>query len=133
LEWPGGITQPRVVHTPVVTSDFFPTFIELAGGEMPARPFDGVSLVPLLRNEAGQFDREICFATRGWLAIQNEKHKLVRPKGEESSFELYDMQNDPYETRNIAASNSEIHQSLRRKLGVWVAECEASQLGHDYE
>jgi arylsulfatase A-like enzyme len=132
LEWPGGISQPRVIDTPVVTSDFFPTFVDLAGGKLPARPYDGISLVPLLKGEADSFDRNICSSTRGWLAIQNEKYKLVRPKGKTSSFELYDMEDDPHETKNISAAHPDVTRELRATLEAWIAECEASERGEDY-
>ena len=132
LQWPAGISQPRVVQSPVVTSDFFPTFVELAGGEMPPGPYDGISLAPLLTGQTEKLDRHICFSTRGWIAIQNTKFKLVKPKGRESPFELYDMENDPYETKNIAGSNTKVAETLRTKLNAWIAECEVSQRGDDY-
>jgi arylsulfatase A-like enzyme len=106
--------------------------VELADGKLPARPYDGISLVPLLKGEANSLDRNICFSTRGWLAIQNEKYKLVRPKGKTSSFELYDMEGDPHETRNIAAVHPELTRELRATLEAWMAECEASERGEDY-
>ena len=114
LEWPGGISQPRVIDTPVVTSDFFPTFVDLAGGKLPARPYDGISLVPLLKGEANSFDRNICFSTRGWLAIQNERYKLVRPKGKTSSFELYDMEGDPHKNQKHLCRPSRSYQGTPR-------------------
>ena len=58
----GGVREPMIVrapgvakagsvcHTPVVSTDFFPTILELAGLPlMPERHADGVSLVPLLK------------------------------------------------------------------------------------
>jgi len=46
-----GVTKPgSVCHTPVVSMDFFPTILDLAGlAAMPDRHVDGVSLVPLLQ------------------------------------------------------------------------------------
>jgi arylsulfatase A-like enzyme len=132
LEWPSGISTPRVVDDPVVTSDFFPTFVELAGAETPDRPYDGVSLVPLLAGEESVEDRTICFATKGWFAIQNAKYKLVRQKGKESPFELYDMENDPYETSDIVDEYPAIAADLHAELDAWILECEASDRGEDY-
>jgi arylsulfatase A-like enzyme len=51
VEWPGVIERGRVVATPAVTTDIYPTILELAGIDPPARPLDGVSLKPLLAGE----------------------------------------------------------------------------------
>jgi arylsulfatase A-like enzyme len=48
LEWPGVIAKGRVISTPATTSDILPTLVELLGMAPPARPLDGVSLVPLI-------------------------------------------------------------------------------------
>jgi arylsulfatase A-like enzyme len=132
LEWPAGIPEPRVIDTPVVTSDFFPTFVQMAGGKLPARPYDGTSLAPLLNNKTDRINRHLCFATRGWLAIQNENYKLVRPKGKESPFQLYNVQSDPYETNNLIQTQPQIAQHLRTKLEAWITDCQASEQGEDY-
>ncbi len=46
-----GVTRPgSVCHTPVITTDFYPTLLELTGlAAAPEQHVDGVSLVPLLR------------------------------------------------------------------------------------
>lgn len=49
LEWPARFPAPSIVAAPCVTSDIYPTLLELAGVEVGgARPLDGVSLAPLL-------------------------------------------------------------------------------------
>lgn len=49
LEWPARVKAPRVLTTPCVTSDIYPTVLELAGVKVERQPLlDGVSLVPLL-------------------------------------------------------------------------------------
>lgn len=51
VEWPGQI-QPRTSDVVAGSVDLFPTFIDLAGADLPTdRPLDGVSLLPLLRGE----------------------------------------------------------------------------------
>ena len=46
-----GVTRPgSVCHTPVITTDFYPTLLELTGlAAAPEQHLDGVSLVPLLK------------------------------------------------------------------------------------
>ena len=48
IEWPARISTSRVSDVPVVTSDILPTVATFAGLDVPTRPLDGVSLVPLL-------------------------------------------------------------------------------------
>lgn len=49
LEWPARIKAPRVTNVPCVTSDFYPTLLEVTGVSVPKQPpLDGVSLVPLI-------------------------------------------------------------------------------------
>ncbi len=51
IEWPAGIPKPVVSPVRCVTSDIFPTVLEIAGISAPPRILDGMSLVPLLRGE----------------------------------------------------------------------------------
>ncbi|MDO8543804.1 MAG: sulfatase-like hydrolase/transferase [Opitutaceae bacterium] len=50
LEWPGSLRQPQVIAVPGVTSDIYPTVLELAGVKPgPQPPLDGISLLPVLK------------------------------------------------------------------------------------
>jgi arylsulfatase A-like enzyme len=49
LEWPARITKPRRTSVPCVTSDIYPTLLELVGVRVEKQPpLDGISLAPLL-------------------------------------------------------------------------------------
>jgi arylsulfatase A-like enzyme len=50
IEWPAVIREPRSSTVPAVTSDIFPTLLDLVALSSPApqRPLDGISLRPLL-------------------------------------------------------------------------------------
>ena len=50
IEWPAVIKQPRVSQVPAVTSDIFPTLLDLLqlASPDPRRPIDGISLRPLI-------------------------------------------------------------------------------------
>ena len=53
VKWPGVVKPGSTCATPVISTDFYPTILEMAG--LPARPrqhVDGVSIVPLLRQTA---------------------------------------------------------------------------------
>ena len=50
LEWPAQIPESRTTDVPFVTSDMYPTLLEIAGVHLPKQPpLDGISVVPLLQ------------------------------------------------------------------------------------
>lgn len=61
LEWPAMIKAPSVTKTIAVTSDFLPTINEILGTELPNRPIDGTSLLPVLKNSATERKKALCF------------------------------------------------------------------------
>lgn len=62
LEWPARVQAPRVVAIPCVTSDIYPTVLELAGVKVERQPpLDGVSLVPLLEGKTDARSKPIGF------------------------------------------------------------------------
>jgi arylsulfatase A-like enzyme len=61
IEWPGKI-KPQISDMPASTVDLFPTFLDIAGVEIPDdRPLDGISLVPLLNGEMGTRSQPLGF------------------------------------------------------------------------
>jgi arylsulfatase A-like enzyme len=62
LEWPGELREPKVIDAPCVTSDIYPTVLEIAGAKVPWQPpLDGASLMPLLRGMQRERSRPIGF------------------------------------------------------------------------
>ncbi len=52
IEWPARIKKPMSTSIPVVTSDIYPTIIDLVGIDInnQIKPLDGISIVPLIEN-----------------------------------------------------------------------------------
>jgi iduronate 2-sulfatase len=111
------------------TVDVFPTLAELAGLPAPEgpQPIDGASLVPVLRDPAATLRDHAyhCFPRGGRMgrAIRTSRYRLVEWKkpgegGDSADFELYDYQQDPGETRNLAESKPEIVAKLRAILAI---------------
>jgi arylsulfatase A-like enzyme len=62
LEWPAKFAAPRVITTPCVTSDIYPTVLELTGVKVEHQPpIDGVSLVSLLEDRSTERTKPIGF------------------------------------------------------------------------
>ncbi|WP_372650747.1 sulfatase [Draconibacterium sp.] len=98
------------------TVDIYPTLAELAGLEKPKvpQPFDGTSLVPVLKNgnERVKDHAYHAYIKQGYLgeAIRTAQYRMVRwthikDATKEVLYELYDYNNDPHERQNLAAKN----------------------------
>jgi arylsulfatase A-like enzyme len=66
MEWPAAFHEPKVIKTPCVTSDIYPTVLEIAGVKMDKQPpLDGIDLMPLLTGELQKRTRPIGFWEMG--------------------------------------------------------------------
>ena len=114
---------PRVIADQVRIVDVMPTLLELLG--VPAPPaVQGTSLLPLARGDRiGLMALSESWFPRfhyGWselVAIQDERFKLIRAPRRE----LYDLQRDPLETADLAASDPRRVEALERALDAMVA------------
>lgn len=62
LEYPARFAKPQVIDAACVTSDIYPTVLELAGAKAERQPpLDGVSLVPLLGGKSSSRGKPIGF------------------------------------------------------------------------
>ncbi len=120
---PGRTKSGSVTHAICSTVDLLPTLAELAGG-LPPVGIDGISLVPLLTNPDRLWpEREIYFVRReGGIqyagltteAVIRGNLKIVHnlPTNE---FELFDLDQDPQETTNLASkARGEFRDMLNR-------------------
>jgi len=52
IRWPGKVKPGSLCETPVIGTDFYPTFLEMAGGGIPEdKVLDGLSILPLLEGK----------------------------------------------------------------------------------
>ena len=63
VEWPARIPCGRVSDMNTVTSEVFPTLTEIAEQELPARPIDGINLIPLIEGRMESRPFPNCFWT----------------------------------------------------------------------
>ena len=114
-----GFAQGASTRAMIESVDIYPTLAELAGLETP-KSIDGISFAGVLNDPAQSArDHVIHVYPRGnrlGRAIRTPRYRMVQWKvlGETSEalepidYELYDYQLDPLETKNLAASQSEI-------------------------
>ena len=117
----------RIVETPAITMDLAATMLDLAGLPKTARkPVDGVSLLPLLTNQ-GHVDCDAMFwhyphyGNQGGSpsgAIRLGDWKLIEFY-EDNRLELYNLKQDPGELHDLAESEPQRAEDLRRRLHAW--------------
>ncbi|MBA3700975.1 MAG: sulfatase [Planctomycetes bacterium] len=118
-----GIKPGSATPALMETVDLYPTISALAGLPAPAK-VDGLSQVEVLRGATGTRDHVIHVYPRGkriGRAIRTARWRLVEWKEPSASpdtaeLELYDYQEDPLETRNLAANKPEVIAELRAIL-----------------
>lgn len=104
VRWPGKVKPGSESKTPVLSTDLFPTFVELAGGKPSDHsPLDGLSLLPLLE-QTGTLDRDALFLYRHYedlyAAVLAGDWKLIASwKG---NHQLYNLADDPQEKTDLA-------------------------------
>ncbi len=101
IEWPAGISEPRVSELNSVTSDMLPTVCELVGQPLPDRPIDGVSLKPLFDGDMAERPAPICFWNyNGNRDVQRGFEPYIDVKLQEGTTPLVKMMDGRY-TRNF--------------------------------
>ncbi len=139
VRWPGTIPPGTMVETPVMLTDWRPTARELVG--MPAlEELDGRSLMPLLKgdpSEKSMSQRSLCWhephytnqGGRPGAAIRQGDWKLIEFFGEQGGLELYNLADDPGETRDRSVSEPRRVQALKAALEAWQARVHAVRTG----
>ncbi|MCA9033814.1 MAG: sulfatase-like hydrolase/transferase [Planctomycetaceae bacterium] len=129
MSWPAAIRSGRVIDAPASALDMLPTFCELAGQPLPAgRNFDGVSLASLISDDKlperprpllwayynAINDARVAMRHGPWKVLARldggsvPKMENLTPEGlktvreaQLTDFEIYNVENDPGETRNL--------------------------------
>lgn len=141
----GGVRSPMIVRAPgvtkagsvsdvpVVSTDFFPTMLELAGlPQQPKLHADGQSLVSLLGGAGEQPKRALYWhyphyhgsTWKPGASIREGDWKLIEFY-EYDEVELYNLADDPGEQNDLSTSQPEKTAQLREKLHTWQKEMHA--------
>ncbi|MBL8173689.1 MAG: arylsulfatase [Bryobacterales bacterium] len=125
--WPAGIAKEREgkwERQPGHLVDILPTVVEACGARMPAKirgvdaiPPEGVSLLPAIGGKPLARKQPLFFMHEGNRAVREGKWKLVSKYLD--PWELYDMDEDRTETRNVAAQHPEVVARLSAAYDGW--------------
>lgn len=119
IKWPDGFEGQRVLNQVTGYVDVVPTLREIAGIQHePKLPLDGVSILPVLKNQGQQFDRNFYL---GYGTMVNQDWKLIKaetgaPKLDLKEDMLFHISEDPYEKRNVKDDYPTIYKQLIQKV-----------------
>ena len=133
IRWPGVAKPGKVCDVPVSSVDFYPTILEASGGTLqPNQIVDGLSLVPLLRQE-GTWDRQALFwhyphynGDRIYCgspcgAVRKGDFKLIEYM-EDGKLELYDLKENVGERHDVSGVLKEKTNELHQLITTWRRE-----------
>ena len=110
VNWPGRTPAGKVSTDMVDSTDFVPTFAELAGAKLPANAvLDGHSFAPQIFGKKGQ--------PRDWIFIELAKNWYVREGGWKlnQAGQLFDMTKSPFEEPLVPADTQDPAAMAARK------------------
>ncbi len=123
MRWPGRIRPGSVGGEMLSNLDFAPTFLDAAGLGKPAA-MQGRSFLPLLlgRGVAGwpesvyyhYFEFPAVHMAKRHYGVRTKRHKLIHFYEDIDAWELYDLERDPREVRNVA--DDPAYAGVRREL-----------------
>jgi N-acetylglucosamine-6-sulfatase len=133
VRYPKLVKAKSVIKPMVLALDIAPTLIELAGGK-PGGQIQGRSMMPLMRGRRGEWRKSFLVeyyneSAWPWIvgmsykAVRTEKAKLIHWVHKEGVDELYDLERDPYEVRNVIRkpAYAKVRTRLYKELGKLVA------------
>src|SRR5581483_6549005 len=118
VKWPGVTPAGSICEEPVITNDFYPTLLHLAGTKGNAKhnaEVDGESLVPLLKDPRAKLRRDALYwhyphyhpgGATPYGAVRAGDWKLIE-FFEDLHVELYNLKEDLSEKEDLAARRPE--------------------------
>ncbi len=133
LRWPSGVLRARDIGMPTQVQDVMPTLLEMCGAPSDGLSFDGTSLAGLLKRDAPLAERILVVQfgasppvpddpKKGRSCVIWKQWRLVH------GSELYDVQADRAQMRDVAAEHPEVLARLRAHYDQWWSVI-ARQLG----
>lgn len=156
IRWPGGnIGEPRDIGGLTEVQDILPTLTALVDAKMPDAPiFDGENLAPVLEGrEEVDPERMIVInysrMPHGFDYPSPDAPSIITKDGAGvlwkrwrllNNRELYDLQTDPMQERNVISEHPEVAAKMRDYLGQWWKRVDSIAnkpqkvtIGHDAE
>ncbi len=128
VKYPARFAGNKDIDTPAAHIDVLPTLAELCKVPLPKdRKIDGHSLLPLMEGKSVDWANRALFFywSRRYpelynnMALQKAPYKLVGHtdyNAEITRFELFDLEKDPYEQKNLVKEKTAVAQKMKSEL-----------------
>jgi arylsulfatase A-like enzyme len=138
VRWPGAVKAGTACDVPVISTDFYPTFLSAAGAPpKPLQHVDGCDLVPLLRDGRAPAREALYWHFLGTSAGPKgadgipyyfiPPHAAVRHGNlkllywlSDQAVSLYDLEQDVGETRDLSRDRPADRDRLQAMLDAWM-------------
>lgn len=126
MRLPNSMKKRGTIDELVQNIDYAPTFMEVAGLEVPA-DMQGLSLLPLLKGETEDLRDELYYhyyeypgahSVKRHYGIRTDRYKLMHFYHDIDTWELFDLEKDPEEMQNLFgdANYAEVQADLKQRL-----------------
>lgn len=137
IKWPNQGKAGTVSDVPVISTDFYPSLLKMAGlSAIPAQHVDGTDITPLLKG-----GRKIKRKALYWHFPHYSNHGLQSPGGairygkyklldyfENGTVQLFNLSTDPGEQHDLAASMPRKVKKMKRMLDAWRKNVHAAMM-----
>lgn len=116
VSWPGKL-KPQALKQPVAAVDWLPTLLAVAGVNIKQdTPLDGQNIWPLLSGQQQKYDqpRRLYWKVPGGSCLIDDGWKLIVSRG--GKVELFNLNDDPYEQRELSQQEPQRVKQLRQLL-----------------
>ncbi|MGJ8656575.1 MAG: arylsulfatase [Akkermansiaceae bacterium] len=127
VQWGGVLKEGHTVKTVASYLDILPTLAELGGAKLPeSQTFEGRSLKPLLMEKDAVWEDRFLFqhVTRWDRGANPDEFKWKKYSVRSQKFRLvegvlYDMINDPEQTKDVSSEHPELVKLMKEKYGAF--------------
>ena len=122
FRWPGKLPAGTVLAEVLCQLDILPLCLAVAGQPWPAeRVLDGIDPLPVLRGEQPAPPRPLVYNYREAFGLREGDWKIVRNQANQP-WELYRLDRDPAESRDVAAQYPAQLAQLEASFARWRRE-----------
>jgi arylsulfatase A-like enzyme len=124
--WPGHIKEGITVNEIIHTVDLYPTLVDLAGGRLDKnKPLDGMDVWGTVSEGKPSPRSEIVYNIEPFRgAVRQGDWKLIWHTLLPQKIELYDVAQDPSETKNLAAEHPDKVAALQQRINELAGEAQ---------
>ena len=130
INYPGRIKGGQVTSEPAISYDFFPTFVAMAGGQLPKnQTIDGRDVSALFQSPNKSLGRDALYwhmphyhHGRPSSSMRAGKWKLIEYLDNTGDVELFNLAKDIGETTDLAAKHKGVLAKLQKQLKRWRLE-----------